>query len=383
MTQDRSTPRIAFGNRVRKSPFFDATMRSGVKAFTVYNHMHMPAAYFTAEEEYHNLTTGVTLWDVAVERQVEIHGPDAAAFAQYLTPRNLSAMKVGQCKYALICDEAGMVLNDPILLKLAEDRFWFSLADSDILLWAKALAFAKGFDVLVLEPDVSPLQVQGPKSADVVRALFGDWIDDLKYYWFREVELDGVPVVLSRTGWSSEKGYEVFLRDGSKGDWLWDRIMSVGKAFGIKPGVPNTIRRIEGGMYSVGSDFWMDASPYELGLGRLVDLDMEADFVGKAALAEIKKAGVRKKMVGLQWQEPRLGESNGRPWPVFQSGKSVGDLLSAVYSPRLEKNIALAMLDADCALSSTVTVETHAGKVDAEITSVPFYDPKKELAAGD
>lgn len=382
MNQDVNVPRIAFGNRVRKSPFFDATMRAGATAFTVYNHMHMPASYFGLEEEFHNLINGVTLWDVAVERQVEISGPDAARFAQYLTPRNLTGMQVGQCKYALICDEKGMVLNDPILLKLAEDRYWYSLADSDILLWAKALAFAGGFDVHVVEPDVSPLQLQGPKSADVARRLFGDWVDDLKYYRFRETDLDGVPVVLSRTGWSSEKGYEIFLRDGSWGNWLWDRIMAVGAEFGIKPGVPNTIRRIEAGMYSVGSDFWMDVNPYELGLGRLVDVDMKADYVGKTALAEINKSGVSRKIVGLCWHEPALSAPNGEYWSVFQNGQRVGDLRSAVYSPRLKKNIALAMLDLASDLSSPVTIQAPTGNVEADVTSIPFFDPKKQLAAG-
>ena len=228
-----TAPLVAFSARIRKSPFFDATLRWGAKAFSTYNHMYMPLYYETPVADYWKLVEAVTLWDVAVERQVEIAGPDAARFAQYLTPRDLSETKVGQCKYALICDEHGGIINDPVLLKLAEDRFWFSLADSDVLLWAKGLAIAGGWNVEVREPDVSPLQVQGPKSPEVMASLFGDWIQELKYFWFRETELDGIPLVVSRTGWSTELGYELFLRDGSRGDELWERIMA---AAGIEVG---------------------------------------------------------------------------------------------------------------------------------------------------
>lgn len=376
-----NAPRISFGNRVRKSPYFSATRRAGVQSFNVYNHMYMPTGYFSPEEEFENLISGVTLWDVACQRQVEVIGPDASAFTQYLTPRNLNEMKPGQCKYVPICDEHGNVLNDPILLKLAEDRFWFSLADSDILLWAKALAYAKGFDVTVTEPDVSPVQIQGPKSLDVVERLFGDWIKDLKYYWFRKVTLDGVPLVVSRTGWSSERGYEIYLCDGRYGDWLWDKIMETGCAFGIKPGVPNSIRRIEGAMYSAGADFRLDANPFELGLARLVDLQMQTDYVGKQALLAISREGISRRMIGLCWNAPRLSGPNEEWWPVYSGGNNIGELRSAVFSPRLGLNIALAMLSAEVSIGDTVSVAGPDGPFDAEIHPIPFYDPRKRTAA--
>ena len=371
---------INFGPRVRKSPFFDATIRAGCKAYSVYNHMYMPVYYESPVEDFWNLVNGVTLWDVAVERQVQISGPDAAAFTQYLTPRNLSKCAVGQCKYVLLTDEIGGIINDPVLLRLAEDMYWLSLADSDVLLWAKALAHAGQWNVEISEPDVSPLQVQGPLSTDVMRDLFGGWIDELKYFWFREAEISGIPVLVSRTGWSSERGYEIFLRDGSQGDRLWDLIMECGRPHGIKPGAPNTIRRIEGGMLSYGSDMGLSENPFELGLDRLVDLDMEADFCGKEALTQIHAEGISRRMVGLEIEGEPIANAN--PWPVLAGTEMVGKVTSAIHSPRLEKNIALAIVALDQSQVGTeLTVETDKDERSATVVPFPFYDPKKSLAA--
>ena len=375
-------PLTSFGPRIRKSPFFEATRRYGCKAFTVYNHMYMPLYYESQEADFWHLVERVTLWDVAVERQVQVAGPDAAAFVQYLTPRNLSQCAVGQCKYVLLTDEAGGVVNDPILLRLADDVFWLSLADSDVLLWAKALAHAGKWNVAITEPDVSPLQVQGPRSSDVMRDICGGWIDDLKYFWFRETDIEGIPVIISRTGWSSERGYEVFLRDGAHGDRLWEIIMTAGKPYEIHPGAPNTIRRIEGGMLSYGSDMGFSENPFELGMDRLVDLDMEADFCGKDALREIRAAGITRKMVGLEIDGAPIG--NEHPWPAKLGGTQIGTVTSATYSPRLEKNIALAIIDLEHTEHGTqIVVDAPAGARDAVTVPIPFYDPKKALAAGD
>ena len=290
---------FGFGTQIRKSPYFDATVRWGAQGFSVYNHMYIPRDFGNPEQNFWNLVNDAILCDVAVERQVEITGPDAAKFVQMLTPRDLSKMAVGQCKYILITNVQGGILNDPILLRLAENHFWISLADSDILLWAQGVAVHAGLDVTIREPDVSPLQLQGPKSGEVMRALFGDGIMDLKYYWLREVELDGIPLVVSRTGWSSELGYELYLRDGSRGDDLWEKIMAAGQPFGLKPGHTSSIRRIEGGMLSYHADADINTNPYELGLDRLVNLDMEANFIGKEALRRIKTEGVQRRQVGL------------------------------------------------------------------------------------
>jgi glycine cleavage system aminomethyltransferase T len=291
---------FGFGTQIRKSPYFDATVRWGAQGFSVYNHMYIPRDFGDPEQNFWNLVNDAILCDVAVERQVEITGPDAARFTQMLTPRDLSSMAVGQCKYILITNAEGGLLNDPILLRLADNHFWISLADSDILLWAQGVAVHSGMDVTIREPDVSPLQLQGPKSGDVMKALFGDSIMDLRYYWLREVDLNGIPLIVSRTGWSSELGYELYLRDGSRGDELWETIMAAGAPFGLKAGHTSSIRRIEGGMLSYHADADINTNPYELGLDRLVNLDMEADFIGKAALRRIRDSGVSRKQVGLR-----------------------------------------------------------------------------------
>ena len=369
---------ITFGPRIYMSPFFDATRRWGCKAYSIYNHTYMPLYYESFEADYWKLVTDVTLWDVACQRQVEITGPDAARFTQLLTPRDLSRCAVGQCKYVLVTAEDGGVLNDPVLLRLGENHFWLSLADSDVLLWAKGVARHAGLDVTIDEPDVSPLQVQGPKSTEVMRELFGGWIDDLRYYWLREAELDGIPLVVSRTGWSLERGYEVFLRDGSRGDELWERIMAAGQACNIAPGAPSTIRRIEGGMLSCRSDITRADTPFHIGLDRLVDLDMEADFIGKEALGRIAAEGVERRLAGLAWTDPGPIDGNERLWPVRAGDAVIGEVRNALYSPRLEKNIALAMLAIEhTAPGARVIVDTTQGPVTASVVETPFYDPNK------
>ena len=379
---------FGFGTQIRKSPYFDATVRWGAKGFSVYNHMYIPRDFGDPEQNFWNLVNDAILCDVAVERQVEITGPDAAKFTQMLTPRDLSNLSVGQCKYILITNADGGLLNDPILLRLAENHFWISLADSDILLWAQGLAVNSGMDVTICEPDVSPLQLQGPKSVDIMQALFGDSILDLRYYWLREVELDGIPLIISRTGWSSEIGYELYLQDGSRGDDLWELIMAAGAAFGLKPGHTSSIRRIEGGMLSYHADADSTTNPYELGMDRLVNLDMDADFIGKAALRRIRDNGVTRKQVGLCFEGEPLTGPNTTFWPVFKdpsdifnASNSIGKITSAVYSPRLELNIALAMMSADCAeIGTEVNMLTPQGLVQAIIVERPCYDPKKQLA---
>ena len=373
---------FGFGTQIRKSPYFDATVRWGAKAFSVYNHMYIPRDFGDPEQNFWNLVNAAILCDVAVERQVEITGPDAAKFIQMLTPRDLSSMSVGQCRYILITNSEGGILNDPILLRLAENHFWISLADSDILLWAQGVAVHSGLDVEITEPDVSPLQLQGPKSGEIMRELFGESILELKYYWLREVELDGIPLVVSRTGWSSELGYELYLRDGSQGDALWERIMAVGKSFGLKPGHTSSIRRIEGGMLSYHADADIHTNPYELGLDRLVNLDMKAEFIGKAALRRIKDEGVSRKQVGLIIDCDPFAGPNTTLLTINKGGDVIGKVTSAVYSPRLQHNIALAMVDiAYDVIGTEVEVVTVSGTVRATVTERPFFDHKKQIVA--
>jgi len=374
---------FSFGTQVRKSPYFDATVRWGAKGFSVYNHMYIPRDFGDPVQNFWNLVNDAILCDVAVERQVEITGPDAAQFVQLLTPRNLSECAVGQCKYVLITDENGGVLNDPILLRLAENHFWLSLADSDILMWAKGVAVNSGLDVNLGEPDVSPLQLQGPKSGDIAKAIFGERIDGLKYYWLEEFELNGIPLIISRTGWSSELGYEIYLRDGSRGNELWDHIMEVGKPMGLVPGHTSTIRRIEGGMLSYQADMDYTVNPFELGLGRLVDLEMNADFIGKKALKKIKSDGIKRSQVGIEISCTPLKHPNTSYWPIMVGSEEVGYITSAVYSPRLDKNIALAMMDVNhSAIDTAAETTTPEGNFPIKVVQKPFYDPKKKITSG-
>ena len=375
--------RLSFGTQIRKSPFTDAALRWGATGFSVYNHMYIARDFGDREQNFWNLVNEAILCDVGVERQVEITGPDAARFTQYLCCRDLSTCEVGQCKYVLITDQDGGIINDPILLKLGENHFWLSISDSDVLLWAKGLAVNAGMDVQLHEPDVSPLQLQGPKSRDILRAAFGDAPTELKYYRFMEHDWNGVPLVISRTGWSSELGYEIFLRDGSRGGDLWDYLMQVGQPLGLHPGHTSGIRRIEAAMLSYHADMTLKNNPFELGMDRLVDLDMEADFVGKAALKRIKEQGVSQFFVGLEIDGKPLHGANEELWPLTRDGRQIGYVTSAIYSPRLEKNIALAMVAREYAEIGTRAVVDMGGEPrNCEVVPKPFYDPKKSIASG-
>ena len=342
--------------------------------------MYIPRDFGNPEENFWNLVNNSILCDVAVERQVEITGPDAFQFIQLLTPRDLSKLAVGQCKYVLITNNDGGILNDPVLLRLGENHFWLSLADSDILLWAQGVAVNSNLNVSITEPDVSPLQLQGPNSGKIMENLFGETINDLKYYWLREFDLDGIPLIVSRTGWSSELGYELYLRDGSKGDKLWEMIMTAGKAFGLKPGHTSSIRRIEGGMLSYHADADINTNPYELGLDRLVNLDTEINFIGKQALKKIKEDGIKRKQIGLEIKNNPLKAPNTTFWNILHDGKNVGKVTSAVYSPRLKKNIALAMVDIEFAkINGELNVEIDGLLVNSIVVEKPFFDPKKQI----
>ncbi len=371
---------FGFGTQIRKSPYFDSTVKWGAKGFSVYNHMYIPRDFGNPEENFWNLIKKSILCDVAVERQVEITGPDAFKFLQLITPRDLSKLSIGQCKYVLIVNNKGGIINDPVLLRLAENHFWLSLADSDVLLWAQGVAINSGLNVNIIEPDVSPLQLQGPTSKKIMIKLFGENIKDLKYYWFRELELDDIPLIVSRTGWSSEFGYEIFLRDGSKGNQLYEKIMQAGKDYGLKPGHTSTIRRIEGGMLSYHADADINTNPFELGLDRLVSLDGNVNFIGKDSLKKIKNDGIKRKQVGLELHCKSLKGPNTKFWPITINGKKIGKVTSAVYSPRLKKNIALAMVKVDQSeIGNNLIVNINGTKIPSKIIEKPFYDPKKKI----
>ncbi|MDB3964531.1 glycine cleavage system protein T [Candidatus Pelagibacter sp.] len=377
-----SNKNFGFGTQIRKSPYFDSTVKWGATGFSVYNHMYIPRDFGSPEQNFWNLIEKSILCDVAVERQVEITGPDAFKFTQLLTPRDLSKLAVGQCKYVLITNSEGGILNDPVLLRLAENHFWLSLADSDILLWAQGVAVNSGLNVQIKEPDVSPLQLQGPTSGEIMIKLFGEDIKNLKYYWLREYNLDGIPLIVSRTGWSSELGYEIYLRDGTKGNELYEKIMEAGKEHGLQPGHTSSIRRIEGGMLSYHADADINTNPFELGFDRLINLDSDINFIGKEALKKIKHNGITRKQVGVEIDCKPLSGPNTTFWELKKNNVNIGKVTSAVYSPRLKKNIALAMVSVEQSeIGNELKVNTNEGIFDCKIVEKPFYDPKKKIVS--
>ena len=380
-TSKENIKNYGFGTQIRRSPFFHSTLNWGARDFSVYNHMYIPRDFGNPEQNFWNLVNDAILCDVSVERQVEIKGPDATKFVQYLTPRDISKCDVGQCKYILLTDNNGGILNDPVLLRIEENHYWLSLADSDILLWAKGVLINSGMDVQLCEPDVSPLQLQGPKSREIMKKIFGEQIDEIGYYRFKKLKKFGIPLIISRTGWSSELGYEIFLCDGSKGSMLWEEIMKIGAPLGLKPGHTSTIRRVEGAMLSYHADINSNNNPYEVGLERLVDLDKDDDFIGKLALTNIKKNGAKNKQIGLVIECDPFQNPNNEFWYIINNNKKIGKVTSAVYSPRLEKNIALAIIESKYAnIGSRFKIGINDAFINCEQVSLPFYDPKKSLA---
>jgi glycine cleavage system aminomethyltransferase T len=379
--KDNKKPRL-YSFRVRKSPYYEATVRYGCKSYTPYNNMYLPLVYEDLVSDYWHIKNGVTLWDVGCQRQVEITGPDASRFIQTLTARDLSDFRIGQCKYVLLSNNEGGIFNDPVALRLGENHYWLSVADRDVWSWAKGLAIGLKMQVSIQEPDVSPLAVQGPKSFDVVADLFGDWIRELKYFWSRETELEGIPLVLTRTGWSKQGGYELYLRDGRFGDQLWETVMEAGRPYDMKPATPSSIERVEGGLLNYWEDITDQTNPYEVGMGKFVAIDQDFDFIGKQALIKIKEAGITRKLVGLEiHSEPlaRLAES----WPVECDGRQVGEITSAVYSPDLDKNIAIAMVGIESSeLGTQLLIDMGEGKTEATVSSMPFIDNRAKYLHG-
>lgn len=383
-------PGVLLYPRVQKSPFFYASRRHGVGLYSVYNHTYHARHYGDPVAEYWSLLEGVTLWDVGVERQVEITGPDAFDFTNMLVPRDLNKCKVGQCKYVFITAPDGGIINDPVLLRLGTNHFWLSLADSDVLLWAKGLAYNMGMNVEIREPDVAPVQIQGPKSRDVMVDLFGESILDVPYYYTVDREIDGMQVVVSRTGYTAELGYEVYLHNASQhGVALWERIWEAGRPHGMDVIGPCHIRRIEAGILSWGCDITYQTNPYEVGYGFentwMVDLDQEADFVGKEALRKVRDGGVTRKLVGVHIGGPSVGSFNdGEMIDVFPvrdpHGLRIGEVTSACFSPRLGHNIGFAMVPiAYQSYGTELLIETQHGPQEAVVTEKPFLDPNKDI----
>ncbi|MDD9856968.1 MAG: glycine cleavage system protein T [Gammaproteobacteria bacterium] len=360
--------------RIRRSPYFDATVAAGVAGFTTYNYMLLPSGYGDPEGEYWRLRNGVSMWDVAAQRQVEMRGPDAGRLARILAPRDLSRCRAGQGKYVALCNHAGTIINDPIALKLDDDRYWLSIAASNILFWARAIAAERGLDVEVTEPDVSPLAVQGPKAAEVIAAMFGDWTRELKHFHFRRADLGGIAMILARSGWSKQGGFEIYLMDGARGAQLWNMVAEAGRPWGIAAGAPNAVERIESGLLSWGGDTDDATNPFEVRLGQFVDLDFAGadETVGIDALRRIRRHGPARHQLGVILD----GDAPAPPHPVWYDieagGRKVGDMTCGVWSYRLSSNIGFALIARQIAPGARVEVVRDGRRIGATLTELPF-----------
>jgi dimethylsulfoniopropionate demethylase len=365
-------PALSISSRTRRTPYSSRVEAQGATGFTIYNHTFLPTAFGSFEQDYWHLKTRVQLWDVSCERQVEVRGPDAARLVQLMTPRDLSRAAIGQCLYAPLVDETGGMINDPVVLKLAEDRFWLSIADSDVLLWAKGLAFGLGLNVSVEEPDVWPLAVQGPKADDLMASVFGEEVRAIRFFRFTTMAFGGHSLVVSRSGWSKQGGFEIYLDEPALGGELWDALWEAGQPLEIRAGCPNLIERIEGGLLTYGSDMTRGNNPLECGLDRFCSLESPIEFIGRDALRETARRGIRRLIRGVRIVEDPVPNCI-QPWPVRAGGAEIGKVTSAANSPGLGCGVGIAMLDRDhWTPGEQVVVETPDGARSATVAELPF-----------
>lgn len=367
-------PHLVLSRRIRKTPFEERVFEQGARAFTTYNHMPLASYYRSVEEDYAHLCRHVQIWDVSCERQVEVVGPDALSLVELATPRDLSGCRAGQCMYTPLVDERGGIVNDPVILRLAEDRFWISIADSGVLLWLKGIACGRGLDVDVFEPDVSPLAVQGPASDDLMAELLGEQVREIRFFRFARMRLAGTTFNIARSGWSGQGGFELYLEDSAKGLDLWDAIWAAGRKYRMRAGCPNLIDRIERGLFSYGSDMTLENNPYECGLDRFFEADKPAECISDRALARIRREGVRRKLVHLSiGGDPLVSPRD--IWTVRDgAGRPVGCVTSLAYSARYGSNLAFATVEAATAgHGNTLSVETGDGERRAATVKDRFW----------
>lgn len=365
---------LNMSRRIRRTPYTDRVEAAGVRGFSVVNHMLLPKAFArSVEEDYWHLKEHVQIWDVSCQRQVEISGPDAAALVQWMTPRNISNAKIGDCLYIPILDDQAGLINDPVLLKLAEDRFWLSIADSDVLLYAKGLALGRGLDVIVHEPDVYPLAIQGPRAEALLSEMFGAEIEKIGFFKFGWIDIFGTRQLIARSGYSRQGGFEIYLNGASLGGPLWDKIWQAGQSYNISPGCPNLIERIEGGLLSYGNEMTSETNPLEIGLGKYCSLDGAVEFIGRPALEKIAAAGPDRLVHGVIFDAPAC-PTCAVPWPVRVGKSRVGAITSGIYSPRLKKNIGLSLIEkGHWTPGLKVSVELPDGSTrQGELSALPF-----------
>ena len=363
---------IAKSRRLRSTPYTSRIEKQGLTAYTVYNHMLLPAAFGSIEESCDHLKKDVQIWDVAAERQVEITGPDAAKLVQLMTCRDLSKSKIGRCYYCPIIDDNGNLVNDPVILKLAEDKWWISIADSDVIFFAKGLVAGNKFNVKIFEPKVDIIAVQGPKSFDLMEKVFGKIIKELKFFGFDYFDYKGIKHLIARSGWSKQGGFEVYVQNTQSGLDLYDYLFKIGQEFNVKPGCPNLIERIESGLLSYGNDFDNNDNPFECGFDKYVNLDSDVVFLGKDKLKKIESEGVKRKLMGVQIESNNI-RLTGSLDIMSNDGKLMGDLRSACYSPHFKKVIGIAMLRKPyCEVSQTFKISINDSVFEGKVCDLPF-----------
>ncbi len=336
-------PQISLSRRLRRTPFSDGVEAAGVKGFTVYNRMLLPTVFESVEADYRHLKTHVQVWDVSCERQVELRGPDAARLMQMLTPRDLRGMLPGQCYYVPIVDETGGMLNDPVAVKLSEDRWWISIADSDLLLWVKGVANGYRLDVLVDEPDVSPLAIQGPKADDLMARVFGNRVRDVRFFKFDMFTFEGRDLAVARSGYSKQGGFEIYVEGRDIGMPLWNALFAAGEDLNVRAGCPNLIERIESGLLSYGNDMTDDNTPHECGLGKFCNTHTAIGCIGRDALLRVAKEGPVQQIRPIAIEGDPVPPCD-RPWPVYVDGKRVGQVTSSAWSPDFNTNVSIGMI---------------------------------------
>ena len=363
---------IAKSRRLRSTPYTSRIEKQGVTAYTVYNHMLLPAAFGSLEDSYTHLKKDVQIWDVAAERQVEIQGKDSAKLVQLMTCRNLSKSKIGRCYYCPIIDDDGNLVNDPVVLKLAEDKWWISIADSDVIFFAKGLASGYKLNVKIIEPVVDIIAIQGPKSFSLMEKIFGKPITELKFFGFDYFDFEGTKHLIARSGWSKQGGYEVYVQNTKSGQKLYDHLFEVGKEFNVKPGCPNLIERIESGLLSYGNDFDNNDNPFECGFDQYVSLNSEVNFLGKENLKRVKSDGIQKKLMGVQFDIKEISLVGSLDLKD-EKDNIIGELRSACYSPHFKKVIGIAMLKKPYwEASKTVKVEINGNFCTGNVCDLPF-----------
>lgn len=335
---------IALSRRLRRTPFSPGVEASGVKSYTVYNRMLLPAVFESLEADYHHLKQHVQVWDVSVERQIELTGPDASYLMQLLTPRDLSRMQADQCCYVPIVDETGGMLNDPVALKIDDNRWWVSIADSDLLFWIKGISVGMGLNVKVREPDVSPLAIQGPLAEELMSRVFGETVNDIRFFRYKWLPFMGSNMLVARSGYSKQGGFEIYLEDSGKAMPLWNELFKAGTDLNVRAGCPNSIERIEGGLLSYGNDMNMENTPMECGLTKFCDFPENTKFIGKEALQSEKATGPKRQIRPIEIQGkavPLIKEA----WPLLHGDRKVGQVTSAAWSPDFQVNVAIGMVD--------------------------------------